>query len=245
MRFRNRIFVLPLLVSLLSSLIVTDAAALEKTAVRVDDLERPDSWCAATTCTIMYYNICTDWAWAWGGWSPNAVLGVCYETCCSGPGISGSVLSTQEYLFYGAPCGRGFTGTIDIWTADENCCPATLLASQPYDFFAGWNTRSWELAGVPAEFLVTITLGPGYASPVTFASDHPAAGPTGPQACGTCYQLNRLSHSYDFGTATTLLCPGEKLNDGVCDVEWLWDVTMACEVSVETSSWARTKALYR
>ena len=47
------------------------------------------------------------------------------------------------------------------------------------------------------------------------------------------------------GAVATLLCPGEKLNDGLCDVERLREVALSCEVSVETSSWAITKALYR
>ena len=47
------------------------------------------------------------------------------------------------------------------------------------------------------------------------------------------------------GAATTLLCPGEELNDGLCDVERLREVALSREVSVETSSWAITKAICR
>jgi hypothetical protein len=50
-----------------------------------------------------------------------------------------------------------------------------------------------------------------------------------------------------YGNATTTLCPGEPLNDGVCDAEWLlWEAAFTCAtVSVEPQSWGSVKALYR
>jgi hypothetical protein len=224
---------------------------LEKTAVRIDDLERPGDWDAATVCQIAYYNYCTGWLWAWSGWSTYDMVGVCYETCCSDPGLTAELQSTREWIFSALPPGRGFTGTIDIWAADENYCPASVLASQLFSFYSGWNQHAWEMS-VPDAFVVTVTCGPAPFALSRFVSDRPAAGPTGPQACGTCYQLHRLTHSYYFGTPGTMLCPGEKLNDGVCDIEWLWDVALLCDSSVgandwygETRSWATVKGLYR
>ncbi len=243
MGFRIRTGTLPLFILLFSSLIMPGASALEKTAVRVGDLERSGDWGAATTCVVAYYNTCTGWVWVWGDWVGIDMVGVCYETCCS-VRTESSLQTTWELVYTSSPPGRCFTGTIDIWTADDNHCPDLRLAERPFYFYSGWNGHSWGIP-VPPEFVVTVTFGPSANTISRLVSDHPAAGPTGPAACGYCYQLNRLTHSYYYGRSWALLCPGEKLNDGVCDVEWLWDVAMSCEVSVETSSWARTKALYR
>jgi hypothetical protein len=240
---RIRAGTLPLFVLLLSSMIVSGASALEKTVVRVGDWERPGEWGAATTCEIAYYNYCTGWIWVWGGWAGTDVVGVCYGTCCS-VRTESSLQTTWELIYTRSPPGWSFTGTIDIWRPDENRCPASLVASQPFYFYSGWNGHSWGIP-VPSEFVVTVTFGPQSFTRSRLASDRPAAGPTGPPACGICYQLNRLTHSYYYGTSAALLCPGETWNDGACDVEWIWDVAMSCEISVETSSWARMKALYR
>jgi hypothetical protein len=228
---------------LVGFLLPGDATALEKTAVRAGDLERLENWDMATTCQVAYYNYCTGWIWGWSGWSPNDVIGVIYESCC-GINSENSLDSSWEFLYTGAPPGWGFTGTIDVWTADENRCPVTLLANQNFYFHRGWNGHQWDLP-VPESFIVTITFGSAAGVPAGFASDHPAAGPTGPQACGLCYPFQRLTHSYDYGSRDALRCPGEKLNDGTCDVEWLWDVEMGCPIGVEYDSWASIKALYR
>ncbi len=225
--------------------------SLEKAAVRIDDLERPKEWSTATTCEVAYYNFCTGWVWVWSDWVPADVVGVCYEVCCSEPWLLNRVHVTSECVWTGAPPGWGYTGVIGIWSVDGNRCPVSSLANQPFYFMEGWNVHGWDTP-VPGEFLVTVTFDPSGYSPARLASDHPAAGPTGPQACGTCYQLHRLTRSYHFGTAGSLLCPGEKLNDGVCDVEWYWDVVISCESAVDAggrfgtaASWAAVKALYR
>jgi hypothetical protein len=225
-------------------ILATSCPGLEKTAVRVGDLDRPGDWNVSTTCQVAYYNYCTGWIWVWGGWSPINVVGVCYETCC-GPGDLNWLNTTWERVYSSAPPGRGFTGTIDIWTADADQCPTALLARQPFYFYSGWNGHAWGALPVPERFVVTVTFSPAEWTPSRLASDHPAPGPTGPQACGLCYPLDRLTHSYEYGDASALLCPGEKPNDGTCDVEWLWDVALWCPIDVEYDSWASIKALYR
>ena len=47
------------------------------------------------------------------------------------------------------------------------------------------------------------------------------------------------------GTTSSPLCPGSGFNDGVCDSQFLWDVSMHCVTSVESSSWGAIKGLYR
>jgi hypothetical protein len=221
---------------------------LEKTPVRIGDLDRANDWDVATVCQVAYYNYCTGWIWVWGGWSPYEVVGVCYETCCP---AEAQLRNTGVLVYTAAPPGRGFTGTIDIWAADANCCPWSSLASDLFLPYSGWNSHDWGDIVVPPSFVVTVTMA-GHGLPSRFASDRPAGGPTGPPACGTCYQLHRLTHSYYFGLSNAMLCPGETMDDGVCDVEWIWDVALSCESSVgagewfgQRSSWAAVKELYR
>jgi hypothetical protein len=54
-----------------------------------------------------------------------------------------------------------------------------------------------------------------------------------------------VARSFYYGNPTTLLCPGSRFNDGICDAELLWDVSFACLIPVEESSWGSIKALYR
>ena len=95
-------------------------SALEKRAVRVSDLERPDGWNAGISCTISYFNTCTGWMWAWSGWSPFDSVGVCYHTCC--PGESGTLFATRQFTWSGAPSGRGFTGIAEIYDDVDGDC---------------------------------------------------------------------------------------------------------------------------
>ncbi|MBZ0267963.1 hypothetical protein K8I85_07395, partial [bacterium] len=82
--------------------------------------------------------------------------------------------------------------------------------------------------------------------PAAFPTDHPAAGPTGPQACDLCYPSTRTIHTFRFGNADSPLCPGSPLNDGVCDAEALyWSAQFSCAISVEPTSWGSLKNLYR
>jgi hypothetical protein len=231
-------------------LVATTGLALEKTAMRATDLEQPNQWNAQTTCTVRYYNTCTGWVWIFTGWSPNDVVGTCYNTCCQ-PGQSTVLQSTTVYQHeaYQAPAGYNFTGVIEVRPGCDFCVPA--LASLPLDWqplgTGGWMTKvfDWNIP-VPDQFLVTMQVGPGPGNPAGIVTDHPAAGPTGPQACGYCYPNPRTCTSFYFGPSTSPLCPGTSLTDGICCVEWYWYSTLLCEgVAVESDSWTNIKALYK
>jgi hypothetical protein len=219
----------------------TSGLALEKTAARLSD-ERPSDWSSGTTCSIRYYNTCTGWVWVWSGWGPNDVIGMCFDNCCV-PG-GGVLASSWTYVWTAAPSGYGFTGTIAVSTANGNCCPASELASQTFLPISGWNQYVWNTA-VGNSFVVSVTHGATSGNPLAYASDHPAAGPTGPAACGACFPTTRTNHSYYYGTSGSPLCPGSSLNDGVCGAQWLWDASVSCTVSVEESSFGQIKNLYR
>jgi hypothetical protein len=157
------------------------------------------------------------------------------------------LVASWAYVSTAAPAGYGFTGTIAVSSADANCCPGNQLDSQTFLPISGWNSYVWTLSA-GSRFVIAATLGPGSGSSIAFASDHPAAGPTGPAACGTCFPTTRVEHSFYYGTSSSPLCPGSTLNDGsICGAEWLWEVGMlcACCPSVEESSFGAIKGLYR
>lgn len=228
-------------------MLASSGFALEKASVRLTDDSRGDGWSSAATCNVIYYNFCTGWLWVWGGWSPNDRVGVCFDSCC--PTGQQSTLNTFWEVFRpGALTGYGFTGTIDVFNADANCCPTGApLASQPFlPLVSGWN--SWLFGvNVPAKFIVAWTNGPVPANPLRPATEHPAAGPTGPQACGYCYPNPHLTHAYYWGTPTSPLCPGATFNDGVCNSELYADCSLTCTIviGVEENSWGSIKNLYR
>jgi hypothetical protein len=218
----------------------TSGLALEKTTARLTDDSRLDDWNAGTTCSVAYYNTCTGWVWIWSGWSPGDGVGVCFDNCCGGPG---TVVSNWMYVWTAAPSGYGFTGTVGVYDAPD-CCLGAQLEAQVYFPISGWNLYTWN-SNVVGPFAVVAYVGPGVGNPIAYATDHPAAGPTGPAACGTCYPTTRTNHTFYYGNQTTVLCPGSPLNDGICDAQLMWDAQLACAVSVEEASWGSIKNLYR
>jgi hypothetical protein len=233
----------------LSLAVPTTSSALEKKSVRAPD--DGNEWRGGSTaCTVSYYNICTGWLWVWSGFVPEERIGVNFESCCSPPLGEAALESTELFWATGAPAGYGFTGTIDLWAADANGCPVgPSLASQPHlpTELTVWATADFSSAPVslPSSFVLTYTFGTGLSNPAAIGSDHPAAGPTGPAACGTCYPNGRTNHSFDYGTPASPTCPGSVFNDGVCNAELMIEANLSCTTSVDESSWGQIKGLYR
>ena len=222
--------------------LASSSFALEKTARALTDDSRADAWNAGGSCTIQYYNFCTGWLWVWSGWAPGNEVGVSNVSCCGG-GAS-TLTASWHYILSAGPSGYGFTGTIEASAADANNCPTGApIQSQVFLPVSGWNNYLWS-ASVPANFVIHATFGPATGNPTALATDHPAAGPTGPQACGTCYPTTRVNHSFDYGTAGA--CPGSTFNDGICDSQLYWDCDVVCSgVAVEPQTWGNIKNLYR
>lgn len=218
------------------------SGALEKRLGRAVDDDR--AWSAGGSFSISYYNFCNGWVWIWEDWGPNDVFGVAYD-------FSHWIELRSTWWFFGAgvPAGYGFTGTIDVNFVDGNDCAAHgPIASQTFLPTTGWNIISWG-SGVyvgSSPFSITMKFGPGTEiNEAAVWTDHPAAGPTGPQACGTCYPNPRENHSFYYGTASSPLCPGSPLNDGTCDSEFLQSSSLSGAISVEEHSWSSLKSLYR
>lgn len=223
------------------------ASALEKTSRPAIDDSR-DEWRGGTTCLISYYNICTGWVWVWAGFAPGDRVGTTATSCC---GVNESAQISRVDVFWatGAPASYGFTGTLDFSAVDGNGCPTgSPIASQPMLPTSIWTTADFSSAPVtvPTDFVVTYAFGAGAGDPSAIASDHPAAGPTGPQACGSCFPLTRTNRSFLYGTTASPICPGSSFNDGICDAQLIIEVFADCvATSVDNSSWGQIKNLYR
>jgi hypothetical protein len=221
----------------------TSSLALEKTAAPMT-ADRADDWNAGTSCNIAYYNFCTGWVWIWSGWSSGDKVGVGFDSCCPG---DATLNASALYAWTGSPPGYGFTGIIEVTDTDALFCKgAPLGPPQTYLPISGWNTYLWGIQ-VGQRFLIQAEVGvSALPNPIAYATDHPAAGPTGPVACGTCYPTTRANHSFFLGTANSPLCPGSPLNDGICDAQLLWSAQLTCKpISVEEKSWSTIKGLYR
>jgi hypothetical protein len=238
----NRAVMLLALAAVFSCL-ASPSGALERVPARATDLENSKLWRSGSTCTVAYFNICTGWVWIWTGWEPRDQVGVFANSCA--PDLS-TLLATGMFCQTGVPPGYGFTGTISVYEVDQNrCAVGPPLATQEYVPSSGWNTYEWGI-DVPGQFLLLTEHGPGEENPLALVSDHPAAGPSGPIPCGTCFPTTRSNHSFYYGPADSSLCPGSSFFDGFCNAQLLWDlIIQAVPVSVETSSWGAIKALYR
>ena len=127
-------------------------------------------------------------------------------------------------------------------------CGATL-ASQPYlpPVSAAWAGTAWGGAPVSSAFTLAVTWAAptGVLNPTGLATDHPAAGPTGPQPCGTCFPTTRSSNSRTYGIGGAYCPSGNLLSDGVCNVELLMSVAIKFVDIVEDRSWGEVKNLFR
>jgi len=241
---RLRLVVLVIAIAILG--LPAPGSALEKAVARVT--ADHDGWRSAgtsSTCLIDYYNLCNGWIWVWSGWAPNDQVGVSFTNCCAS-GLAAEAADSFVFFLTGAPSGYGFTGTIDLWNADASHCPTgPSLASQPLLPLSNWNGVVFGNVAVAQNFAVTFTFSAAIGNPAELATDHPDSGPTGPVACGTCYPTTRENRSFYYGTPASPLCPGSPFNDGICDAQFLWDATVHCVTSVEPTSWASIKGLYR
>lgn len=225
----------------------SNGLGLEKSAAVARNVDPSGGWRAATSCSLAYYNICTGWIWNWSGWSPNDRFGVVFDHCCGSD--QATLTSVSVYVYTGAPGGYGLTGALEVYDVDANSCPT---GSPLY-------TQSWlpptayqEVvlgSGVPitgTSVAVAFTNSSVGGTPAAFTTDHPATGPSGPQACGYCYPSTRVNHSFYWGTSTTAVCPGSAFFDGVCNAELWWDAKFTCTpTAVESTTWGSLKALYR
>ena len=219
----------------LSILIVaTPAATLERQALPFTDAREHGDWSSGASCSVSYFNSCTGWIWVWSGWSPTDRVGMTIDTCCP-PGVFEYLTTTNLYAWNGAPSGYGFTGTISIHVADDNGCPTSALESRPLLPASGDNQSAWFISTTGRSVVVVYEhADAALPDPIAWVSDHPAAGPTGPTACGTCFPTTRVARSFHFGKATSPLCPGSPPNDGICDAQWYWSASVFCSENICT-----------
>lgn len=235
-------------------LVTPSAHALERAERAWVDEERATVWRSGCTSAIVYWNVCTGWAWTWTGFDPHETVGVHYsrspyEVCDVGP--NGLLHASWLYTSPGAPPGYGFTGAVEVRAATPGgCLVGPPVATQPFLPLAGWSLQTWTWVVAPPEFAVTYTLGGAPGNPVGFVTDHPAASPTGPPALGLCYPADRENHSYRYGPASAPPCPGIPFLDPAGAAQLLHEVEGYVHewyppVSVEATTWGRVKGMYR
>lgn len=248
------------IVALLLIAAASSASALERTTARV--LEKAEVWQASSSYDIRYYNTCTGWTWVWSGWEGGEEVGVVVNrppdwAACGedGQGTLGTLLLDGTWIATrsGVPSGYGFTGTISVRNGQG--CSGGVLASQPFlpAAPADWHFTDWGRLAVADWYTVVIQWATpsGYRNPTQLYSDHPAAGPTGPEACGMCYPTTRSTATRYYGVNGSYCPSGVGLSDGVCDVELLVECSMGCFNPVgvgdrfEERSWGQIKGLYR
>lgn len=229
-----------LVVALIVAFPAAVARSLERAEARLDADHEP--WIGSGTTTIRYYNLCTGWMWTLSGLVSSARFGLVVDA----PPSAGVLSSTWLFAEYGAPAAWGFTGSVDVRVVDASGCLAGIpLQSQPYLPVTGWAHLAWDLP-VPARFALVATACARNLPPWGLVLDHPAAGPDGATACGSCYPASRVNRSFLWGRATAPLCPPRTLLfDGVCDAQLVWDLSFAAVDDLEPLTWGRIKALYR
>lgn len=230
--------------------LTSSPAAWEQTTVRLQDDE--DAWGRGAPCEVQYYNACTGWLYSAAGLGE---VGVLIDAC------DGRSLLEQTSLLTWSTGYSQFSNTVSIHEVDQDgvpVFPALAIRSVPYwcssRARAGyaragsgygcqrWRTLTWNVE-VPETFMFLYT--PTGAPTSDFYCDYPAAGPTGPQACGYCYSTARVGRTYRW-PAGPIVGPGEPLNDGTCDCELLLRCTLSPLVGARgAQSWGRVKTLYR
>ncbi|MEZ5066000.1 MAG: hypothetical protein R3B81_14800 [bacterium] len=219
------------------------AFGLERTRELALDSPSESPWTEAVTCALQYYNYCTGWSWFWAaedGDRTGTVFEACHSDC--------EVLSASALFVNSSQYGRGFMSLLGLYAVDENDCPQEPpLASMYYVQSGGWHTFDFGGVAVPPRFAI-MTTHTNYHYPgidVGFVSDHPAAGPTGPPACGTCFPSDRVGHSYFWGNVDSPGCPGTLIEDTACPAEFLVNVQLSCASAVPQSSWSRLRSMFR
>lgn len=232
-------FTLPLFV--LS--IVPSGWAFEKVLDRATSTDA--NWNAGASCTIQYWNACVGWTWTWTSWSPQDRIGVNFHSCR--PNLESVDVFTR--FTNGVPVcpGYGFTPHLEAFAADANGC-ATGPVLGTVTFLPDGTTQNVAFAApvaVPPSFVALIRMGSGGNGTVRYGTDYDAQGPTGPQGCGLCFPTTRATRSFYYGTPSSPLCPGSRVEGPVCDVEWRWNPHMSGGVNIEESSWSQLKNMYR
>lgn len=204
-----------------------------------------ESWDRGAACEIQYYNLCTGWQWQWLMTPESAFdkVGVLVEGC--GPA---QLLETQLYV---ASESYAYYNWVTIHDVDEYGAPLSppLATKSLWDCTtvcdcspcSQWFGQEWGIA-VPDPFMVVLHYYTYQWSWIR--TDHPAAGPTGPPACGTCFPADRVSHTRSWPPGE-MAGPGDPLSDGTCDAEMLFRASLSPVVAVQAGSWGEVKALYR
>lgn len=216
-----------LLIAPLLAAVAAPSRALERWGPeKADETDSP--WTASASCIVTYANICTGWIGYWTV-SGSTKLGVVFDPCGENAVLEATTMRFSGYNY-------GYPAVLEVSTVDENRCPDVPLASQTIYPTTVWETQNWGIA-VDGPVVITIR---ALEESITCRTNWPAAGPTGPVACGTCYPPQEQAHSYSFTS-----CPPEAYADAGCYFELIWSAAFSYANATEPATWSTIKALYR
>jgi hypothetical protein len=135
--------------------LATSAVALEKKAFQIkEDFGTEPLY----DCMLNYYYYIAcptySWFWAFSGFTPGDIVGMCFNIADEGTGGSGNCdpavchqleqVRILDFAGYGAIYPGLFTIELDVYCASEQCCGATapfvhLWSSGPLETGYGWN----------------------------------------------------------------------------------------------------------
>lgn len=222
-------------------------------------------------CALQYANFCSGWVYTWTGYKgaefaelpflqrPPAKIGVCFdlddcslgcENCVELEGLS---WAWKRFTSYGRI-------DVEIYCADEDCCPVGPPVAGIYDFHVeeatAWQNLPFGALELPCETCKFIAM----ATVKTPADCVPYSDANDKNVDNGCEPAWRCSgHSFVYRCMTdycgVLGTPDPLRLDayGVCSpddafaCEWICFAYISCEESVATeqSTWSQIKSFYR
>jgi len=194
---------------------------------------------STSTCSIVYWNTCSGWIWAWA--SALVVWGVVFDLPADCGALPGVVCENTGFWWYWLDAMPGYGYTVDyrLYNADESLC----LVGPPLNTLPGieplprWN--SYPGLGPVDSGFAAITVKYNCSSIPKIVTDNAHRN-----SMSGCAPVPEEVHSvmYDLG----IPCPAFPVQDRVGPCNILMDATFSCEeTSIEPASWGAIKALFR
>ncbi|MFH1277191.1 MAG: FlgD immunoglobulin-like domain containing protein [Candidatus Eisenbacteria bacterium] len=196
-----------------------DLANLERQPLH-EEISRHERYGAATgTCSIVYYNLCSDQVLTWSGWAQDDEVGVIFDlpdtnTCNTG----------FWWYWRSVQPSYGFTMSYDLYEVDSaGCKVGTSLGSlSGIDPVEGWNFLSGLGCSGPSSRVAIIAKWDGGTLPSLVSEDNVAIDTS--SACPDTL-IGRPVRSVYFGNSGTQYCPPQAISDALASVNILMDAT--------------------
>ncbi len=216
-------------------------------SVRDSGLERPAGSAGAGSCSIIYYNFCSQWIHIIGGFADEEEAGVIFDLVNDCGKLQGEhCVNTRSFWYwrFTVPT-RAFNVSYKLFEVDANGCkvgpPLGTLANQ--DPAERWNLLPG-LGSTTGDRVVLIG-SPDNGTLPRFATDNNEANAVGGPNCAGIGPGIGSSVFYG-GPLTTLYCPPLEFTDDLGPTNLIVDAKFVCASSAtENSSWGDVKSLFR